>query len=320
MDLDGDGKKDLVSGSRVGTTHFFKNLGQGRFAPGVVLKRPDGSLATIYDPKDGSTTLNSTSSVVDWDGDGIPDLVVGSYLGTYWMKGLGDLTFGDQQPIEIDGQLLAVNDAGVHFADWNRDGVPDLLMGSDEGGVKLYLGSRGENGHLSLTADRWLVESLGASESKHQQFENNQFEVKNWQTMELARERSAMRVKATVTDWNGDGKLDLLVGDFMLFVPRPASEQDPAEKKQLNDELMSKQQAWMKRTNELDAEAAKELGISPQSREPGDWRRRYVRSSLNGLTDETLWTVTLELAEIQKRLRGFSEMPRAGYVWVYLGK
>jgi len=55
-----------------------------------------------------------------------------------------------------------------------------------------------------------------------------------------------LRVKPCVVDWNGDGKLDLLVGDLCgSFSERPQqTPQEIAEEKKANDRLPELRQKW----------------------------------------------------------------------------
>ena len=74
MDLDGDGKKDLVSGSYPGDIYLLRGLGRGKFAEGkaIVDAKQFGAGKKIgYRVK---------PFVVDWNKDGLPDLLLGSCL------------------------------------------------------------------------------------------------------------------------------------------------------------------------------------------------------------------------------------------------
>lgn len=73
VDLDGDGKLDIVSGNFRGTFVFFAGEGNGKFAPqSVTLDTGKGPL---------KVSMHSDPFFIDWDGDGDLDLVTGSSQG-----------------------------------------------------------------------------------------------------------------------------------------------------------------------------------------------------------------------------------------------
>ncbi|MHC4078985.1 MAG: FG-GAP repeat domain-containing protein, partial [Planctomycetota bacterium] len=74
VDLNGDGKLDLVSGNFSGSFGFFAGEGKGRFAP-----KP-----TMLTTKKGARIMvdgHSDPFFVDWDADGDLDLISGSAQG-----------------------------------------------------------------------------------------------------------------------------------------------------------------------------------------------------------------------------------------------
>ena len=92
FDWDGDGDIDIICGNTAGYIGFFENLS----GPGVeqpkwaapklleadgkairIMAGPNGSIQGPCEAKWGYTTL----SVADWDGDGLPDIVVNSIWG-----------------------------------------------------------------------------------------------------------------------------------------------------------------------------------------------------------------------------------------------
>lgn len=144
-DWDADGLPDLLCGDYNGYANFFKNIGT-RQAPAYA--------AAVRLLADGlSVNFNSRSvlRVLDWDGDGRKDLVGSgiSYLG--WCRNTGDnaapvLEAKQALTAPVNGQgLTAVvtgNRMRLDVADWNADGVPDVLIGDTSGRVYLYAGYR----------------------------------------------------------------------------------------------------------------------------------------------------------------------------------
>lgn len=93
IDLDHDGKKDLLSGDREGQLLFFRNVATNHapaFAP-FTLARSDG--VTIDLPE----LPRSRPFVCHWNGDGLLDVLVGSADGTV------RLYFGLPRPGDLDG-------------------------------------------------------------------------------------------------------------------------------------------------------------------------------------------------------------------------
>ncbi|MFH1756365.1 MAG: FG-GAP-like repeat-containing protein, partial [Candidatus Latescibacterota bacterium] len=133
VDWDNDGKKDLLVGCADGNVYLYQN------------RRVEASPAYS-----GYTVLCSVSSnaspaaVLDWDGDGNKDLVVGDADGAVSLflnvgtddapvMGIGTpLTSGDGTPIDVGTFARPI------VADYNHDGVKDLVVGTGDGNVLLF--------------------------------------------------------------------------------------------------------------------------------------------------------------------------------------
>ena len=119
VDWDGDGDIDIICGNTAGYLVFFENLsGPGVEQPkwaapklleadGKVIRFMAGSNGSIQGPAEakwGYTTL----SVADWDGDGLPDLIVNSILGKgVWYRNIGtrkEPVLAPPQPIKVEWQ------------------------------------------------------------------------------------------------------------------------------------------------------------------------------------------------------------------------
>ncbi len=140
---------------------------------------------------------------------------VGTRQAPKWSKQRRDLMTADGQPIA---------GSNAHHADWDGDGVRDLIVGSEGGDVTWYRNTgkndapRYAKGAKLVAAEHAAYAAEGSTPKRHGQ-----------------------RVKVHVTDWNEDGKPDLLVGDVTwqeskLTPLTPAEEQQKdALQKQLQD-------------------------------------------------------------------------------------
>jgi hypothetical protein len=92
-------------------------------------------------------------------------------------------------------------DAGPLVVDWDGDGAHDLIVGAGDGAV-LFFKNESKSGLPKLAAG---VELLPAS--AHAALRDR--------SKAPPKDAVGVRVKVHATDWNGDGLLDLLVGDFV---------------------------------------------------------------------------------------------------------
>jgi hypothetical protein len=227
VDLDGDGRTDIISGSWPGEIYFFRRQSNGKFAAAVQLKDKDGKPLNV-----GSA---SAVFAADWTGAGKLDLIVGTVLGEVWLipneSKSKELVFGTPRRLEADGKPIKLSgDAGPTVADWDGDGRLDLIVGADDGSVVWYrnVGSAKEP---KLEAAGQLVGKSpvgwGGDDKRG---------PRDW----------GLRVKPCVFDWDGDGRPDLLLGDRCGgFTDKPnQTEQEKEEERKANDRLPELRKKW----------------------------------------------------------------------------
>jgi hypothetical protein len=294
VDIDSDGIPDVLSGSWPGQLYFFKGKGNGAYAIGTYLKHIDG--------KDINLGRASTVFAVDWRGTGKFDLLVGNVVGDIWLvpnEGTHEKpAYGNASKLEVmAGKPLRVMAGDSHpiAADWDRDGKLDLLVGTGDGGVILYR-NIGDAKVPKLALAQTLV-----PDRKH----NDQ---------PPSDSQSGFRAKIYVTDWNGDGLPDLLLGDFdrVPGPPRKLSEKDQRLQKETLEQARTipKETKFFELSNRLD-EIRNTLAAGKGDTKALTEERVELEAGVQRIAERLL--------EIRRTLSSF-EPPEhyAGNVWLFL--
>lgn len=237
-DWDGDGDYDLVCGNSAGNLSFIENLS----GPGVerpswaepqllacegagaipadhaennpirLMAGPTGSIQGPGEAKWGYTS----PTVVDWDGDGLLDVVNNSVWGyVYWHRNVGTRTvpkLGPATPVEVEWtgaqpelawgvnkpkgkELMTQWRTTPVTDDWDGDGLPDLIMLDPEGYLALYRRAIRDGRRVLLPPERVFIdEETGAALRPNDKTAGQ-----------------SGRRKICVIDWDGDGRKDFFI-------------------------------------------------------------------------------------------------------------
>jgi hypothetical protein len=294
VDLNGDGHFDILSGSysrdggdMAGLFQVLYGQPGGKFKKAEALNGTDGKplIIPVKDKPGGEgqdwiKNICTRPYAIDWDGDGKLDLVVGNFFGSFYLfKGEGQGKFapvpeemkaGDA-PLKIEG-----NHSDPFVIDWDGDGDLDLLSGTSEGGVEWAENKAGAGKVPQLAPFQPLIKR-GAQVQYGAILREE----------DLKGPTHATRVWAD--DINGDGKLDLLVGDLTTLIsPAP----NLTEK-----EFKEKLEAWNKSVSALSAD------LNAKDK------------------DEKARNEAIEkLQKLYRQQEEFMKQDSTGFVWLYLQK
>jgi hypothetical protein len=143
-DWNGDGIPDLIALTPSGSVYLYKGAGGGQVRPTPEL------LATGWD------AFDQIIGNLDWNGDGLPDLIARKPDGSMWIAlGRRDHTLAapEQMPgIDNWDEFSTIVGGG----DWNSDGHQDLLARREDGVLVLVKGHGATSFESSLgMAGRW---------------------------------------------------------------------------------------------------------------------------------------------------------------------
>jgi len=217
VDLDGDGRPDILYGDHEGNVYFHRDLGS-RANPhfddkGVLLRTENGKPIKVglrpghkwdFDALQGART---TVAAGDFDRDGKVDLIVGDTYGK--VRYYRNLT-GGANPTFANAEIIAdLGNVGTAMvptvADWNGDGWPDVIVGSNRAYVVLNSGNRSGSRFLPpqslrLAPPGWrpgvaLTRIPGRPEWRLTEGDGAFLPYDAW---------------VTAVDWNQDGDVDLM--------------------------------------------------------------------------------------------------------------
>jgi hypothetical protein len=129
---------------------------------------------------------------VDWDNDGLNDILAGNMIGeVYIFLNTTDNTnpaMDNGAEILSGGASINAGRAATEINDWNEDGKKDMIIGSVQGHVRIYIN---EGTDAAPVFNSFTNVQVGGSD----------FDI-------------GSRASPRVFDWTRDGLKDLLVGEI----------------------------------------------------------------------------------------------------------
>lgn len=229
-DFDEDGWPDLIVGDEDGRIAFVRNAGK-IFRNGIPLfDSPEYFMQKADAVKFGAL---STPFAVDWDNDGLVDLISGNSAGEIAfirnVRQNGDLKWNTPELFKVNGEnfrIMAGDNGSVQgpaeskwgytvptVADWDGDGFNDIIINNIWGKI-LWLRNRGLDDYLEMEPPRPIKVAWDSFENKP---------LWNWWAPELGTLVTQWRTTPYVIDWNKDGLNDIITLDsegYLVYYER----------------------------------------------------------------------------------------------------
>ena len=288
MDLNADGNIDILSGSYSRQDQDMAGLFQvlwgnkdGTFKKAEALQGTDGQplIITPSKPKaDGEHDADldkicTRAFAVDLDGDGHLDIVSGNFGGTFALfRGEGKGRFAPQNTwlTHGDDKLHVAHHSDPFLIDWDGDGDFDMLSGSSSGGVFLFE-NQGSKKQAKFAAAKALLEARDHAEmGEEAQFGDAHIKAPQGST------------RVWADDIDGDGKLDLLIGDQATVNHLAKGVEEAAAKKQLAEWTKKQQKIFESMDGDGEPTEEKQKAFQEAYEKLMAERTKFAREEMTG--------------------------------------
>ncbi len=204
VDLNNDGKLDLLLATQVDRILAFYNVAA---KPNEIeLSLPVNALWET--PVSKWSYFDSRFEICDWDGDGVTDVIMSSNPGVVVKCSIKDGKLFEDKVLQcLGGNVWAETLVVPSIVDFNGDGRWDIVTGDSSGFLSLFVNS-GTN-DKPLFASREKMKAGGIPFQPLAGYSGSIQGPEEWRWGYLA---------PNVCDWDGDGRLDVVISDITGYV------------------------------------------------------------------------------------------------------
>ena len=310
-----------------GTFQVLWGNSDGEFLAAETLNGTDDAPLEI--PKGTTITENICTRpfAADINGDGHLDIVSGNFIGSFYVfygEGKGKFNPECEKLKQGKKDLMVSTHSDPFMVDWDDDGDLDLLSGSGSGGVFISM----NNGTAKKPEFGEIETILPVKQSMFFFNKRIRFGDKH-----IRGPQTATRVWAD--DVNGDGKLDILIGDSVRIThPADGLDEDEARKqlKEWNKEFEDINDRMAKAAMQKQKDAAAEKATEKESDDADELdeakvAENAVEESEKQTDDAEQPADEVEAEDVQEAFSKHYEKRReiirdemTGYVWVMYQK